>query len=90
MAIFFYKSLFCGCKIIAAQSREDKNFIVLVNHTYKHICKKCINLPDEFLNNRLETMKINDDKIYVSFINGWYRSPSSPTDYSNLIDIYSF
>ncbi len=89
MCIFFHKSLYCGCKIVAAQSRENKNCIVLVNHTYRHICKKCINLPNEFLDNRLEIMKRDDDKIYVSVINGWYRSPSSPTDYSTIINPYS-
>ena len=90
MGIFFYKSLFCGCKIVACQSREDKNCIILVNHTYKNICKKCINLPDKLLNTKLDNMKRDDDRIYVSFVNGWYRSPSSPTDYSKFIDIYSF
>jgi len=89
MAIFFHKLLFCGCKIVASQSREDKNCIVLVNHTYRNICNKCINLSSEFLDNRLETMKRKDDRIYVSFVNGWYRSVTSPTDYSKIIDIYS-
>lgn len=85
MAIFFNKTLLCGCKIVAAQSREDKNCVFLVHHTYKWICGKCINFPSETLSDRLNEMKKNDDKIYVSVINGWYRSPSSPTDYSSFI-----
>jgi hypothetical protein len=88
MGIFFNKSLFCGCQIVAAQSREDKNCVFLVNHTYKWICSKCINMPSEKLNQRLEDMKKCDDKIYVSFINGWYRSNSSPTDYSTFINLF--
>jgi hypothetical protein len=47
-------------------------------------------LPNEILDNKLEIMKRDDDKIYVSFINGWHRSPSSPIDYSKFIDVYSF
>ena len=86
MAIFFNKTLLCGCKIVAAQSREDKNCVFLVDHTYKWICDKCNEFSNETLNNRLSEIKKNDDKIYVSIINGWYRSPSSPTDYSSIIN----
>jgi len=85
MGIYFNKKLFCGCKIVAVQSREDKNCVFIVNHTYKWLCGKCINLPSETLSYRLNEMKKNDDKIYVSIINGWYRSPTSPTDYSTII-----
>ena len=85
MCIFFHKSLYCGCQFVAAQSREDTSCIFIVNHTYKWICDKCIKLPSETLNKRLEDITNNDNKIYISFINGWYRSPSSPTDYSNFI-----
>ena len=68
MAIYYNKKLLCGCKIVAAQSREDKACIFLINHTYKWICDKCINLPNKIINSRLEDMKKNDDKIYVSVI----------------------
>lgn len=85
MAIYFNKKLFCGCKIVAAQSREEKGCIFLVHHTYKWLCGKCISLPNQSLTDRLDEMKKNDDKIYVSVINGWYRSPSSPTDYSSFV-----
>ena len=56
MCIFYIKSLYCGCKIIASQSREDNNCIFIVGHSYKWICNKCINLPDERLDERLETI----------------------------------
>jgi len=85
MAIYFNKTLFCGCKIVAAQSREEKGCIFLVHHTYKWVCDECFKLPTETLDARLENMKKNDDKIYVTVINGWYRSPSSPTDYSSVV-----
>lgn len=81
MGIYFIKSLYCGCQVVAAMSREEKSCIFLVHHTYKWICDECIKLSDEKLDKRLEDMKKNDDKIYVTIINGWYRSPSSPTDY---------
>lgn len=81
MCIFFIKSLYCGCKIIACQSREEPKCIHIVNHSYKWICDRCIDLPDKILNERLENIKNIDNKIYVSFINGWYRSPTSPEEY---------
>lgn len=81
MGIFYNKTLLCGCQIVAAKSREENNCIFIINHTYKWICSKCINLSDKIIDNRLENIKKNDNKIYVSFINGWYRSLSSPTDY---------
>lgn len=82
MCIFYIKSFYCGCKIIAAQFSEDKNCIFLVGHSYKWICNECINLSDEILDTRLQNIKQNDNKIYISFINGWYRSPSSPIEYT--------
>ena len=81
MAIFFIKSLFCGCKIIACQSREEPKCLHIVNHSYKWICDNCINLSHEKLDERLENIKKNDNKIYISFVNGWYRSPTSPENY---------
>lgn len=71
MCIFFVKTLYCGCKILAVQSREDAKCIYIVNHTYKNICDNCIQLPEEKLDERLENMKKNDNKIYVSLVNGW-------------------
>lgn len=82
MCIFYTKSLYCGCKIIATQFREENNCIFLVGHSYKWICSKCINLSDEKLDKKLQNIKQNDNKIYISFINGWYRSSSSPIDYN--------
>ena len=81
MCILYIKSLYCGCKIIACQSREENNCIYIVNHSYKWICDKCINLPGEQIDERLENIKNNDNKIYISFLNGWYRSPTSPENY---------
>ena len=82
MCIFYNKTLFCGCKIVAAQSREDITSIYIVGHCYKNICNKCINMSEQELNNRLEKIRENDNKIFVSVVNGWYRSSSSPIDYT--------
>lgn len=88
MCIFYLKALSCGCEIIACHFRKDNNSIILSNHSYKWICNKCINLPSEVLDNKLNNMKnnINFNKIYckddyIFYSNGWYRSPSSPTEY---------
>lgn len=90
MGIFFRKKLSCGCKIVACQTKEEKNVIFITGHSYGWICDKCVNLPEKIIDERLENMKKNDYKIYLSLVNGWYRSPSSPTDYSEIIDIHSF
>lgn len=82
MCIFYNKSLLCGCKIVAVQTREDIKCVYIDNHCYKTICKRCINMSDQELNKRLEKIRENDNKIFVSFLNGWYRSSSSPTDYT--------
>lgn len=81
MCILYIKSLYCGCKIIACQSREENNCIYIVNHSYKWICDKCIKLPGKKIDERLEDIKNNDNKIFISFVNGWYRSSSSPDNY---------
>lgn len=57
MCIFYYKSLPCGCKIFAAQTREDIKCIYIDNHCYKSICKKCINMSEQELNKQLYKIK---------------------------------
>lgn len=57
MCIFYNKSLLCGCKIVAVQTREDIKCVYIDNHCYKSICKKCINMSEKELNKQLDKIK---------------------------------
>ena len=64
MTIFYKKTLNCGCTIIALTVRKKNDTFELGGHSYNYICIDCkLKLSEELLDDRLENIYKNDDKV---------------------------
>ena len=71
MPIFYKKTLECGCIIIALTAEKVDDGYLLGGHSYYVICNECkLNLSEETLDERLEDMYNNDNKISINY-NNW-------------------
>lgn len=72
MAIFYKKTLDCGCSIVAFTTSKENDTFILRDHSYNYICNECkLKLSDELLDDRLENIYKNDDKVSKGGDNNW-------------------
>lgn len=72
MPIFYKKTLNCGCTVIALTVRKKNDTFELGGHSYNYICVECkSNLSEDLLDDRLENIYKNDDKILKNNTNNW-------------------
>jgi hypothetical protein len=64
MAIFYKKTLDCGCAIVAFTMSKENDTFTLIGHSYNYICIECKSiLTEELLDDRLENIYRNNYKI---------------------------
>ena len=64
MAIFYKKTLDCGCSIVAFTTSKENDTFTLIGHSYNYICIECKSiLTEELLDDRLENIYRNNYKI---------------------------
>lgn len=74
MAIFYKKTLNCGCVILALTSRKENDTYFLGGHNYYFICPMCkLTKSEKSLDDRLEKIYQHDYKISEADKNGWVR-----------------
>lgn len=64
MAIFYKKTLDCGCSIVAFTTSKENDTFILRDHSYNYICNECKSIfTEELLDDRLENIYRNNYKI---------------------------
>lgn len=74
MAIFYKKTLNCGCVILALTTSKENDTYLLGGYNYYFICSTCkLTKTEKSLHDRLEKIYSIDYKITETDKNGWVR-----------------